>query len=266
MKCLALLIATLLPILIYCQQISTDRPDITESPYIVPQNYIQFEHGFSYDWGETANSASPSPAEDYSNLQIASTLLRYGANDFIELRLEFNPTVSTVADASITGLPPIGIGLKTKLITAKGAIPQIAIVATAYPGLLATENMQPEASYYEWKLAVDHTLTDWWSIGWNFGASANSLSSPQYLYSLSFGFSLGEKAGCFLEVFGDFASVTTKAATAGNVYADAGITYVFTPALQVDFSVGNAITHGESYHVLGMGISWFVSAKPADKN
>ncbi|MBK6730249.1 MAG: hypothetical protein IPG60_04515 [Bacteroidetes bacterium] len=109
MKIFTLIITCFFVIQVYSQELITDRPDISESPYIVPQNHLQFEHGLSYSWGTIKNTFDPTFDVDYNVLQIASTLVRYGINDLVELRLEFNPTVSTIAEESITGLPPMGI-------------------------------------------------------------------------------------------------------------------------------------------------------------
>ncbi|MBK7108972.1 MAG: transporter [Chitinophagales bacterium] len=264
MKIFTLIITCFFIIQVYSQELITDRPDITESPYIVPQNHLQFEHGLSYSWGTIKNSFDPTFDVDYNVLQIASTLVRYGINDMVELRLEFNPTVSTIAGESITGLPPMGLGIKSKLFTGDGAIPQIAILATAYPGLLATENMQPEVAIYEYRMAANHIFTEWWSVGWNFGAIISSITSPQYVYSLSSGFAINEKAGCFVEAYGNFPANKLDANVSDNLFLDAGFTYGFTPMLQADLSFGYELTNINAYYSFGIGFSYLISLKKSD--
>lgn len=264
MKIFALLILYFFAIEAFSQEMITDRPDISESPYIVPQNHLQFEHGFSQSWGTIENSFDPSMDIDFSVLQIASTLVRYGISDLVELRLDFNPTISTTAGESINGLPPMGLGIKTKLFTGDGAIPQIAILFTAYPGLLATENMQPEVAIYEYRIAANHNFKEWWSVGWNFGAIVSNITSPQYVYSLSSGFSINEKTGCFIEAYGNFPSDNSDAKVTDNLFLDAGFTYGFTPLLQADFSFAYEVTNPNAYYSVGIGFSYLISLKKSN--
>lgn len=265
MKIFALLLICFFAINAFSQEMITDRPDISESPYIVPQNHLQFEHGFSFSWGTIQDSFDPTFDVDYNEFQIASTLVRYGISDLVELRLEFNPTIFTIEDESTAGLPPMGIGIKTKLFTGDGAIPQIAILATAYPGLLATENMQPEVANYEYRLAANHIFKEWWSVGWNFGAIVSNITSPQYVYSLSSGFSINDKTGCFVEAYGNFPAIKADANVSDNLFLDGGFTYLFTPWIQADFSFAFEVTDPGAYHSVDIGFSYLISLKKSNQ-
>ncbi|HET8963271.1 MAG TPA: transporter [Chitinophagales bacterium] len=264
MKHFTLLITWLITMHAYAQELITDRPDFTESPYLVPINYLQFEQGFSYSGGTTQDAFDPTFEIDYNILQIASTLVRYTVGSMVELRLEFNPTVTTYDGESITGLPPIGLGVKTRIINGDGLIPQVAVLFTAYPGILATENMQPEVPHYVYRIAANHIITDWLSVGYNFGAVLSSINAPVYLYSLSAGIALGDKAGYYIEAYGDFSSEKFEGNFTDNLILDTGLTYAITPLLQADLFFGFGINSSTNYYKSGVGISYMFSLKKSD--
>ena len=87
------------------ESIITDRPDQTESAALTPIGYLQGEHGFAVNFLDFNN--------EYS---IASTLMRYGINEYFELRMEIAPVIND-ANESEFGINPVSIGLKSKLIT-----------------------------------------------------------------------------------------------------------------------------------------------------
>ena len=64
---------------LFCQEISTDRPDQTESPDIVLRNHLQIETGFFY---EKDNSNARAKTENYN---LPEVLLRYGLLNRLEL-------------------------------------------------------------------------------------------------------------------------------------------------------------------------------------
>ncbi|HNP53823.1 MAG TPA: hypothetical protein PKK69_04380, partial [Ferruginibacter sp.] len=57
--------------------IDTDRPDQTESAFIVPKQYFQTEWGFYYE----------KPASGETHWQYPAALWKYGVSDRFELRL-----------------------------------------------------------------------------------------------------------------------------------------------------------------------------------
>jgi hypothetical protein len=94
-----------------------DRPDLTESPFLVPKNYFQMESGILFK-------------NDKSNAQLMklpTALWKYGLTNNFELRL------ITDFDGSIKnkgfGLSPIWIGFKAPLVEEKGIVPKISIIS-----------------------------------------------------------------------------------------------------------------------------------------
>ena len=80
--------------------IQTDRPDQTESPFIVPAKYLQIETGVQ---SEQVNS-------NEQNILLPTTLIKYGFNDKFEFRLIADIYSHRINDSTSIGLNPIVIG------------------------------------------------------------------------------------------------------------------------------------------------------------
>ncbi len=80
------------------ESIITDRPDQTESPAIVPAEYLQFEHGFSVEINDDVNTYS-----------VFSSLIRFGVNENFELRMELHPHIYDSLQINDLRLDPVSI-------------------------------------------------------------------------------------------------------------------------------------------------------------
>ncbi len=61
-----------------------------------------------------------------------------------------------------------------------------------------------------------------------------------YLYTLVYGYSITEKLGSYVEIYGD-ASKANKP----NHFWDAGFTYLISNVIQADATIGKSITEGQ---------------------
>src|SRR5436853_4187981 len=89
------------------ERITTDRPDQTESPVLVPKHYFQAEIGIG---------AENFDANNYTIIH-PTVLLKYGLGKRIELRLENNFVSSyrlsiPAGTVKTTGFEPIRLGFK----------------------------------------------------------------------------------------------------------------------------------------------------------
>src|SRR5688500_15996917 len=67
--------------------LTVDRPDQTDSPYVIPVGFFQVETGMQYVWDKyTSDGISYS----YKSFTYPNLLLRYGIVKRVELRLEEN--------------------------------------------------------------------------------------------------------------------------------------------------------------------------------
>ena len=210
--------------------IVTDRPDITESAAVVPTGWLQGEHGFSYS------------DDYYHTFEIATTLMRLGLNEHTELRVGFSPTLNELPEhdsSSYKLVHGFDLGVKSKLYAGdKLNVATIGSIGTAYYNTNNLDNLQP---YFSILFVGSFELFDFWSIGINTGADWNEEENYlQYPFSVSNAFSLGDKMGYFVEMFGpDF--------TENDLSIDAGLTYLLTDNFQVDISGGFRFDYETSF-------------------
>jgi hypothetical protein len=230
--------------------IASDRPGISEASVAVPKGYFQIESGFDYTWQNVV---------DFRYYSIGNTsLLKYGLTNFLELRLlqsyAINGSNFTTSDGDQyqTGFTPTIIGIKTNLTKADQLIPEMALVAQfALPkqsGELAYDALQSFIT-----LTATHYLNQGWSAGYNLGVTFDEASDTEFRYTLWGAYGFSDQLSGFLEFYG-----TETQSTFLSLYTDFGLTYLCTPRLQLDASVGFDLfdeVNGESAYKSG-----FVSA------
>ena len=87
----------------------TDRPDRTESSYVVPRGFWQFELG----WGHGEASFGD---EDLMLDQVPETLVRFGLLDRLELRIGWNGIQSQkMGEDRMSGAGDTQLGVKIGL-------------------------------------------------------------------------------------------------------------------------------------------------------
>ncbi len=81
------------------RQLSTDRPDRTESPYTVPRGWMQIESDL-VSWGRLDGDD-----ERVTSTQVATLNMKLGVTDRLDLQVLFNPWVLT--DSEMEGVPAV---------------------------------------------------------------------------------------------------------------------------------------------------------------
>jgi len=227
--------------------IQTDRPDQTESPYIVPRGMLQVELGSAYEQSTPTISEWVHP----------TSLIKYGVNDKFELRLITDYGTEKTPDKSETGMSPITLGFKGMLGEEKGVLPKISFIGHLTIPHASSESLKNDFYAPAFRFLCQHTLSKTVNLSYNFGAEWDGYTAvPTFIYTVSAGFSLGEKMGSFIEVYG-FAPQTSTA----DHRADAGLTYLVTKNIQLDASGGIGITENAPDYFLSGGLSFRFKTK-----
>ncbi len=208
--------------------IQLDRPDQTECPFIVPQKYFQMEGGINFEKINNHEKSFVHPA----------ILWKYGVTEKVELRLITQLTTIENNHSKLTGLNPVAVGFKVNLAKEKGILPTTSFIGHLIISAFATNNLK--ATYFApaFRFTMQHTLTDKISLGYNLGAEWDGETpEPTFIYTLTTGFSLTEKLGAYIEVYG-FASQKLKA----DYRLDGGFTYLLQQNIMADISGGIGIT------------------------
>lgn len=224
------------------EPLQADRPDQTETPAIVPKGMFQVETGFTFQKEES----------NYHTASLPTVLWKYGVNENFELRLITEFAYEKFNGESQTGFESVLIGFKTKLAEEKGIIPKTSFIAhISLPNAASTEY---KTDYFapRFRFTMQHTLSEKFTLSYNLGAEWDGFTAePTFIYTLSTGYSITEKIGSYIEVFG-FAPQEDKA----NHNFDGGITYLINNNFMLDLSSGIGLTENAPEHYFSVGFSF----------
>jgi hypothetical protein len=237
------------------QELVTDRPDATEAPTVVPAGSLQVETGALFTSFEKDNTLTES-------FTYNTTLLRYGILDNVELRvgwnLEENQTTidSEETETATARFSPLLFGAKVAIAPENGWKPEIGLIGHLFLPFTAPKDVRPQYTSADFRFAFNHTLSDRSGIAYNLGAQWES-DDPEiaYIYTLAYGYSFTDKFGTYVELYGNFPE-DSKA----NHFWDAGVTYLVTPLMQLDATVGQSITDGQDI-LVSVGLSFRIDKK-----
>lgn len=230
--------------------LETDRPDATEASSTVPQGYLQVETGGFYQTFEKNQIKT-------ENFTYNTTLVRYGLSDNFELRLGWNLQEDVThingqkLDNVLSGLSPLLLGMKVYITEEKGWIPEISLIGHVFLPFTASTDYRPETTGVDFRFSLAHTLSEKSSLGYNLGmAWGNDSPEASYIYTIAYGYSISEKFGAYVELYGDLPEDSQA-----NHLWDAGLTYLVSNDLQLDMSFGTSITEGQDL-LLSAGLSF----------
>lgn len=229
------------------EPIQTDRPDQTESPFIVLKGFLQIETGTSI--------------EKLSDLQKLyshpSLLVKYGISERLELRFISELITEKTFEDKAVGLTPFTAGIKVNLWKEQGAIPLTSFIGHISFGSLASSNFKTSYDAPSFRFSMQHTLSKKISLGYNIGAEWNGENpEPTYIYTLTSGISITEKLGSYIELYGFLPQKSTA-----DHRADAGFTYLLGNDFMVDISGGIGLTDNAPKKYLALGFSFRLNTR-----
>ena len=222
--------------------IQTDRPDQTECPFITPKGYLQFENGFSYEKVDRNSQEFVTP----------SILTKFGINDHFELRLITEFSMQENDSEKISGINPVLVGFKVRLLEEKGIVPTTSFIG--HLGLPKLASSELKATYYspEFRFTMQHTLSDKQTLSYNLGAEWDGETpEPTFIYTLTTGFSFTEKIGGYIEIFGFIPQIEKP-----DHRFDGGLTYLLNPNHQLDISAGFGLSKISPDYYVAIGYSF----------
>lgn len=231
--------------------IATDRPDQTECPFIVPKGYIQAENGFFRE-KTTINSHS---------VAYPTVLWKYGLSDNFELRLITELVSEKALTAKKAGLTPVTIGFKMKISEGKGFVPKTSFIGHLTIPKLASRELKANFHAPSFRFTMQHTLSDRFTLAYNLGAEWDGETpEPTFIYTLTTGFSINEKFGSYIELYG-FSSKNQQP----DHRLDSGLTYLINNNVMVDISSGIGVSLNAPKNFISLGLSYRFKVR-ADAN
>lgn len=225
----------------------TDRPDFTESAQTVAPRAVQLEAGQTF-----------TREGDVRSVSIGEVLVRAGINDRAELRVSANSyLVERIGSVRSKGMEDGSLGVKLRLLKGSedpGPLPAVSIIAGAsVPS--GSSNQRSSLFLPETKLVAAWGLTERLgfasNINWATGDDAGRRYN-EYSGTGSFAYAVSDRVGAYAEYFG-FATRLNSAWDKRH-YANGGLTFLFSPDLQLDARAGMG-PHTQSNFFAGLGIS-----------
>ena len=228
--------------------ISTDRPDVTESPYLMDKGFFQIEAGL------ISQHDKPSTGVETNELSAPLILLRYGIAKNVELRagIDYTGSKVTINDSSTSssGLSPLFVGTKINLFHEKGSMPETALLLGIT--LPFKENSEFQSDYIgaSFRFAMTNNLSKRFSLSYNLGGlfGADSPGATGF-YSVSLGVSATKKLSAFAELYGFLPEKTSP-----DHRFDGGLAYLIMKNIQADVSAGIGISESSPDYFIGFGL------------
>ncbi len=201
-------------------QITTDRPDQTESAVVLSSGQIQIESGISIE-------------NSQSNI---NTLFRIGIIDGIEIRINSNYLINDeLSFMKKSSFSDFEVGAKFKIFDKTSNNTKVAFLShLSIP--TAIEVFSNNVYGILSRLNVSHDLNNESQIGYNLGYNKFKKMDGQFIYTIVYGKSL-DSFGIFFEIFGD------DSKNSSNINFDSGITYLLDNKKQLDLSIGKGINN-----------------------
>jgi Putative MetA-pathway of phenol degradation len=222
--------------------IATDRPDQTECPFTVPKGYFQAENGFFYE-KTTKNSLS---------ILLPTVLWKFGLLDNFELRLITERVSEKKGTQTFTGLAPVKVGFKVKISEEKGIIPKTSFIGHLAVPKWASKEFRANFYAPSFRFTMQHTLSNRMTLAYNAGAEWEG-ETPQttFIYTLTTGFSINEKLGTYLEIYGFLPQNQQP-----DHRFDGGLTYLINNNLMIDVSSGIGLSPNSPNYFISLGVSY----------
>jgi len=236
------------------EKIDTDRPDQTESPFIVPKKWMQLESGFLK---EVENGHDNGFYQlKLIRFQHPSLLTKYGVAKRFELRLitDFVTEKSKQNNSiivSATGIDNAQFGGKLNFFDEKGWRPKTSLIAHYDLAGLRTIH-KDTIDGFNFRFTFQKTISEKLSFGLNLGMEWERFGEPPaYTYTFAPGFNLSEKWYAYIEAFG-FIWKDEKPENS----IDAGIAYFVNDNFKVDVSAGLGVSKYAPGYYFAVGSSF----------
>ena len=213
-------------------QITTDRPDQTESAVVLSSGQIQVESGILIE-------------NSQSNI---NTLFRIGIIEGIEIRINSNYLINDeLSFMKKSSFSDFEVGAKFRIFDKTSNNTKVA-----FRSHLSIPTAIEVFSNYVYgllsRLNVSHDLNNESQIAYNLGYNKFKKMDGQFIYTIIYGRSL-DSFGIFFEIFGD------DSKNSSNINFDSGITYLLDNKKQLDLSIGKGINNDMFFISGGISIN-----------
>lgn len=217
--------------------IQTDRPNQTESPFIIPVHQLQWETGSVYTFNDQS-----------TKWIINNSLFRYAVLPKFEIRMLVNVIrdipVSSFLSAK-NGLSDLEVGFKYNFLS--GPL-QFSLLSHA---LFPSGNAHFTSGSFgvNSKICISHAVTNWMSAGYNLAYIYGAKYDDEFYATCLASFTLTDRLGYYIEWFGN-------TLTFDRVYSNmgTGFTWLYKNHVQLDLSYGSSLYSTENFISFGCSV------------
>ena len=217
-------------------QIAADRPGLGDGSSVVGTQTMQAELGYALN-----------SFDGFTQHEFGQLLLRYGVNNFLELRGNVNSFVFTDGDDGYNGT---GVGAKVRLW--RSGLAQLSGVATTgLPTGTGPFESVDDRARQQLKLAFDGALGTGLTLSVNGGLSFfyTDDAATEWLFIPTLSTSFNERTGFYVGYGGFYRE------NSNTNFVEAGLTYLTGPNTQLDVNTGLQLDEGSDYFFLGLGLA-----------
>lgn len=223
------------------ENLSIDRPDVSNLPATVRPGHYQVELGFE---GDKNN--------DVNELYLPILMLRTGIGKKTELRVGFNYSrLDSVYEHNYDHLSATSLAIKHRVVEEKGWRPSIALQPEVNIFFTNAEEGSYYTTTYDFLILFNNTFHKQVFLNYNAGFYWISENEKRVLLSASLSFLHTHRLGYFMEGY-----TLRTISEIDNYSLDLGITYLFTPRFQADLYCGRRWAASSPYLFWGGGIGF----------
>lgn len=234
---------------------ATTRGSTAEGILLVPKGKAQVEVGVAYNYFKNMNE-----------IHHPDFLLKFGVSNYFEFRINGDATTYKKDSYSQTGLHPIYIGMKIKMIDAKKYAPGSSFIGGLSVNVISTKNFRTKYVAPYFKITMEQFLPKNFGMIYNYGLFWNGENAlPTYNFAVATNYtklvgkstSKHQQIKLFLEVFGYYPQGQKF-----DIRSDIGFTYLFNKWLQFDVSAGAGFLKNSPRFICSSGLVFrFIKTK-----
>lgn len=232
----------------HMRELSTDRPDKTESPYTVDAGRFQIELDIvTQSKNKTTNNLGEKV--ETINSSWVFTNFKAGLTHNIDLQVIASPLVQNQehnlvnqTKSNQSGVSDTTVRLKVNLFGNDAGDIAMAVIPFV---VLPTQSSSLGATKVEagLSLPMSFSLPNEWSMGlmthWHWLSTTGSDYNHQWINTITVGHDLSEKWGGYLEIYSESSDIKGEDWVATF---DTGLTYAWSSDVQFDFGVNIGLT------------------------
>ena len=218
------------------EPINADRPGIADGSKVVGQGRWQIEAGVQKEFRRAAGVSD--------QRVMAPLLLRAGIGQNWEFRLETNSYVVQSSGGGLReeGGAPVALGAKLQITDpTERTAPSLGLIARLMPPS-GSGSFRSRRTSGDVRLAADWDFAPNWSFNPNLGVARAEDETGRTFWARTVAATLSYNPTALLNVFVDAGLQSPeKMGGRSSVIVDAGIAYLLSPDLQLDFSAGKGV-------------------------